>query len=70
MPGRTRQKRDWEADREVGEGSKHRGVRRQSTKSRWLRFPRLGLSFGRKLSIKAYKMCMAHSKSLTNANYY
>lgn len=47
------------------QGSKHRWVRRQSTKSRYQ--ASVGLSFGRKFNIKAYKMRVAHSKHLMNA---
>lgn len=51
-------------------GSKHRWARWKSMESRCPRFPRVGLSFGRKCSLKAFKMCVAQSKRLTNANYY
>ena len=65
MPRRTRRRRAWRLAWRSIQGSKHRWVERQSTKSRYQ--ASVGLSFGRKFNIKAYKMCVAHSKHLTKA---
>lgn len=66
MPRRTRQKRAWEAGQEVNTGQQPQVG--QETKHE-VQTPGICGSFiwQKKFNIKVYKMCVAHSKHLTNA---